>query len=174
MPHGGSNEHSHDGTAKHRHLRKHAITDAADHSFGPSNTQFLREDGAWATPSGGGGDVFTAMTDTTCPDWTKDSGLTIDQDWHDLGLAAKGVPADAKAVILQIYMMNNTVGQALLFRPNGWTSNRTINTRSRVANVAEDQEAIVPCVGGEIEYNAYNGGTWAALSVWLIGWWEPA
>ena len=54
MPHGTSSEHSHDGLALHRHLRKHTMTEVKDHTFGTGATKFFREDGTWAAVPPGG------------------------------------------------------------------------------------------------------------------------
>jgi len=97
--------------------------------------------------------------------------FTADAAWHDLDLSAI-VPAKAKAIYLRITIQNDTLNESVSLRKNGNTDVYGARLcRCQVVNQAFDNYLLIPCdTKRVIEYQASNGGTWAAINFVVLGW----
>jgi len=101
--------------------------------------------------------------------------FTTDDTWRDLDLGPGGagiIPAGAIAVLLSLGVLDNTANANFQLRKNGNSNAKAISAlRTQVANVRNDNTAIVACdANGVIEYKAENV-VWTGIWITVMGWW---
>lgn len=114
--------------------------------------------------------MFVDRGDAAGLDWDETT-LTEDGTWRDLDCSSV-VPANAKAILFRVYVIDETINQVLRIRENG-NSNTTncSQIRTQVANQYNDGDFVVACDSGRIvEYFATNA-TWTGIGIVIRGWW---
>lgn len=96
------------------------------------------------------------------------SGLTEDDNFHDLDLTPYGVPVDATLVLMDWYIANTSANKQFRVRGNG-RSNGMTGAISQVANVYQYVNVICPVVNGVIEYQFKDANFTYYMRV--SGWW---
>lgn len=98
--------------------------------------------------------------------------LTTDNTWYDLDFGAKGVPADAKAILLRIALQDDTTNKKIDFRKNGNTDTFNRATiRTQVANLTIDTDVVSPCDSNQIiEFRGANT-VFTTINIVAKGWW---
>lgn len=98
-----------------------------------------------------------------------DATLTADGAWHTLSLSAI-IPANAKLVLLRVGASRSLAGQYFRVSKVGQTNSFScVNVATQVANIINEQTALVDCTGSQIQY-WLTTGTWAAVRLLVLGW----
>lgn len=113
---------------------------------------------------------FVNRGDPATWDFDQDD-LTMDASWRDLDLSSI-VATGAKAVLLSVWLVDNSVSQQLYFRKNGNSNAWAIAPmRTQVANVTIQATHVVPCDTSQvIEYYASAGIS--TIYITVMGWWK--
>lgn len=95
--------------------------------------------------------------------------LTQDGAWHTLDLSAI-IPANAKLVHLRLGASASAAARYLRVAKTGVTGGfATVNVATQVANIINETDAIVDCVGQQVDYWT-TGAAFASLRFCVIGW----
>ena len=116
----------------------------------------------------GGGLVFTPGVYTS----TSWDGDAKDGDSGIIDLSAVfGVPAGVKAVSVNFYIKDETVGVYVALYPPGGHGGNGMITKTQVANVNIGNAGIVPCdTNGDIYF--LQNGELDAVSLYITGYWS--
>lgn len=113
---------------------------------------------------------FFNRGDPGAPDWTQ-ATLTADWNWHVLDCSAI-VPEDARAIVLNIGIMDDIVARRIHIRKFGNvnTFNRS-ELRTQVAFLHIFQDVTCPCDSSRrLEYRMTNA-IWDFATIIVKGWW---
>lgn len=95
--------------------------------------------------------------------------LTQNGAWHTLNLSAI-VPANAKLVHLRLGASASASGRYFRVAKTGFVGvYATVNVATQVANIINETDAIVDCVGQQVDYWT-TGAAFVALRFCVIGW----
>lgn len=97
--------------------------------------------------------------------------FTQDFAWHELDLSGI-IPANAKAVLIGITMINTATGRPLLFRSTGNSNVSNISSQySQVAGINISCDMVIPInTAQKIDYLAHPAG-WTSIEFIVKGWW---
>jgi hypothetical protein len=145
------------------------------HGLVPKGTDagdYLKDDGTWDTPAGGGGggNVYVDRGDPASADFNQ-GDLTTDGAWHDLDLSGI-IDEGAVLVHMTISIVDNAANLYIKFRKNGNSNATNIALmHNPVANIQLDGDILVACdEDGVIEYQCSNT-SFTAIVIRVRGWW---
>lgn len=115
--------------------------------------------------------IFTDRGDPADWDYTQ-ADLTTDGTWRDLDLSSI-VPDGAKAVLLYVELLDDSVGAHIRFRKNGNSNSINISrVRTQITNLFIDQDLVIPCDANRIiEYNT-SPIVFTTIRITVKGWWK--
>ena len=99
--------------------------------------------------------------------------FTTDGTWRTLDIAATGIPASAKAVLLQLEIGDDAAASLFMVRTGGQSNAINIAlTYTQVSGVLKGNSIVIPMNGSNtnIEYWASNL-TWTTINLDIGGWW---
>ena len=108
--------------------------------------------------------------DAAGDDWDETT-LTTDETWNDLDCSSV-VPANAKAILFEVVIEDNTVDAQFILRENG--NSNTINIDgaiTQVANVRVINNIIVACDSNRIVEYYGSAIAWTRIDLTIRGWW---
>ena len=95
--------------------------------------------------------------------------LIQDAVWHTLSLAAI-IPASAKLVLLRVGAAHASTGRSFCISKVGESNFYScVNVVTQVADLANEQTALVDCSGQQIQYRT-TLGTFSSLRIVVLGW----
>lgn len=111
---------------------------------------------------------YVNRTEQSAYDYAEDM-LPADGAWHTLSLSAI-LPANAKLVLLRLGASHSTAGTYFRVSKVGQTGAFScVNVACQVANIINEQTALVDCTGQQIQY-WLTSGTFAAVRFLVLGW----
>lgn len=115
-----------------------------------------------------GGLSYVARAEQTAYDYDQTS-LTKDGAWHDLDLSAI-IPASAKLVLLRVGASYTAGGSYFRIGKQGDTNSfSVVNVATQVANIINEQTALVPVVNQKIRYWC-TAVSFSSLRLLVLGW----
>ena len=145
-----------------------------DTPAGYSNTKYLKSLGGsteWDTPGGGGSGAGYVPRNADNPGYDYSQGdFTWDATWRDLDLSGI-LPVGASAVVMRVYIRDDTASMYFGFRRNGNTNDREAGyARTQVANVGVEYVFIIPVDANRVvEYKGSNA-TVDTMVIYVMGW----
>jgi len=113
---------------------------------------------------------FVSRGDAAGADWDETTLIT-DNTWRDLDCSSV-VPADAKAILFRVLMVDNAADSTFRLRKNGYTNAVNISrTVTQVANQVVCADMIVECDSDRIVEFSAEDVTWVSIDLTIAGWW---
>jgi hypothetical protein len=116
------------------------------------------------------GDKFIDRGDIAAVDFLTES-LTKNGSWQELVLSGI-IPANAKSVLLRLYVVETTGNLLFMFRKNGYVNEgNAVMRHTYGANLDCAYDITVPCNSSGIVDYLFVPGTWSIAYITVGGWW---